>query len=140
MYPNSPIWPAHTWRLAPVEAECTMCPPRNALGRQARGRRLQEVVGQDHPGRPAIDVEDRAGIRTQRSPAQRRRPPPRRSIPLVSAKWRTFSKFAQGRGLTSFSPEQETPALGTNRTQSRLSTQLRYHSWIIARFHVPTRP
>jgi hypothetical protein len=58
--------------------------------------------------------------------------------PLVSGEWCGFSNVPWGRGLLSYTPEQETRALETYRTWARLFELLPFYTWIVDRFHLST--
>src|SRR5512136_2309619 len=59
--------------------------------------------------------------------------------PIVSAEWCAFTNFPWGRGLINFEPWEESMAIETYRTWSRLFELQRYYSWIVDRFHVSTK-
>jgi hypothetical protein len=59
--------------------------------------------------------------------------------PLISAEWCGFTNFPWGRGLINFEPQEESLALDTYLTWSKLFQQLRYYSWIVDRFHISTQ-
>jgi hypothetical protein len=58
--------------------------------------------------------------------------------PLVSGEWCGFSNRPWGRGLISYSPEEEARALETYRTWARLFELLPFYTWIVDRFHLST--
>ncbi len=59
--------------------------------------------------------------------------------PLISAEWCGFTNVPWGRGLVNFAPQEESMAMETYRTWTRLFELQRYYSWIVDRFHISTQ-
>lgn len=59
--------------------------------------------------------------------------------PLISAEWCAFTNFPWGRGPINFESQEETLAMETYATWTRLFELQRYYSWIVDRFHISTR-
>ncbi len=59
--------------------------------------------------------------------------------PIVSSEWCGFTNVPWGRGLINFEPREESQAMETYQTWTRLFELLRYYSWIVDRFHISTQ-
>lgn len=59
--------------------------------------------------------------------------------PLISAEWCAFTNYPWGRGLINFEPSEESQAIETYQTWTRLFELQRYYSWIVDRFHISTQ-
>jgi hypothetical protein len=59
--------------------------------------------------------------------------------PLISAEWCAFTNYPWGRGLINFEPHEESLAMETYATWTRLFELQKYYSWIVDRFHISTR-
>ena len=59
--------------------------------------------------------------------------------PLISAEWCSFTNYPWGRGPINFEPHEESLAIETYQTWTRLFELQRYYSWIVDRFHISTQ-
>lgn len=59
--------------------------------------------------------------------------------PLISAEWCTFTNYPWGRGPINFEPHEESLAMETYETWTRLFELQKYYSWIVDRFHISTQ-
>lgn len=59
--------------------------------------------------------------------------------PLVSAEWCAFTNHPWGRGPINFQPQEESLAMETYETWTRLFELQKYYSWIVDRFHISTQ-
>jgi hypothetical protein len=59
--------------------------------------------------------------------------------PLISAEWCTFTNYPWGRGPINFEPHEESLAIETYETWTRLFELQKYYSWIVDRFHISTQ-
>lgn len=59
--------------------------------------------------------------------------------PLISAEWCSFTNYPWGRGPINFEPHEESMAIETYKTWTRLFELQRYYSWIVDRFHISTQ-
>ena len=59
--------------------------------------------------------------------------------PLISAEWCSFTNYPWGRGPINFEPQEESLAMETYETWTRLFELQRYYSWIVDRFHISTQ-
>ena len=59
--------------------------------------------------------------------------------PLISAEWCAFTNFPWGRGPINFEPPEESLAIETYQTWTRMFELQRYYSWIVDRFHISTQ-
>jgi hypothetical protein len=59
--------------------------------------------------------------------------------PLISAEWCAFTNYPWGRGPINFEPQEESLAMETYETWTRLFELQKYYSWIVDRFHISTQ-
>lgn len=59
--------------------------------------------------------------------------------PLISAEWCAFTNYPWGRGPINFEPPEESLAIETYQTWTRMFELQRYYSWIVDRFHISTQ-
>jgi len=59
--------------------------------------------------------------------------------PLISAEWCAFTNYPWGRGPINFEPHEESQAIETYQTWTRMFELQRYYSWIVDRFHISTQ-
>ena len=58
--------------------------------------------------------------------------------PLISAEWCTFTNYPWGRGPINFEPQEESLAMETYATWTKMFELQKYYSWIVDRFHIST--